>query len=114
MLTLEEIITKLYREGFFSALLRTFKIHSDYEIDKELRKDLIQEIILILLEYKHKDKLVDMYYRNELGRFTLGIIKNQLLSTTSSFYSKYIKYYANKNTEEYMSIDKNKTSYEDI
>lgn len=53
--------------------------------------DLRQEVLLILCELP-EDKLISLYTRGELLRYTVGIIKNQYNSKTSTFYRKYKLY----------------------
>lgn len=53
--------------------------------------DLVSEVLVILCEIP-EDKLIYLYTRGELLRYTAGIIKNQYNSKTSLFYKKYKKY----------------------
>ena len=55
--------------------------------------DLVQEIYVILLEYK-RDKLIELYHKKQLKYFIIGIIQRQYHSVTSPFYKKYKKYYS--------------------
>lgn len=86
---LNNIIADYYRKGFFIKLLSPFNANGTVQdIDKE---DFIQELILILLEYKNTQLLIDMYERKtdkgcELDRFILCIIKRQVATGDSSFY----------------------------
>lgn len=54
--------------------------------------DLIQEVYVILLEYK-PEKIVDMYEKKQLKYFIVGVLQRQYHSNTSPFYKKYKKYY---------------------
>lgn len=54
--------------------------------------DFVQEMYLILLEYDQQ-KLQEIYNKGQLNFFLTRIIKNQWCSKTSTFYTKYRKYY---------------------
>lgn len=54
--------------------------------------DFVQEMYLILLEYD-QNKLQEIYDKGQLNFFLTRIIKNQWCSKTSTFYTKYRKYY---------------------
>ena len=58
--------------------------------------DLMQEICLIILEYKNQDMLQSLYDRNEHYPFIKRIINNQYKSTTSPFWTKYRKHQVNQ------------------
>lgn len=58
--------------------------------------DLMQEIALIILEYKNQDMLQSLYDRNEHYPFIKRIINNQYKSTTSPFWTKYRKHQVNQ------------------
>jgi hypothetical protein len=59
--------------------------------DPELLDDLVQEILLIVLEYK-SDKLEEAYNKGQHLFFIKRIINNQYNSTTSPFFKKYRKF----------------------
>ena len=53
--------------------------------------DLVQDIYVLLLE-KDDDLIISLYNKGELGFYLLKIAKNQLLSSNSPYYYKYIKF----------------------
>ena len=55
--------------------------------------DLIQDIYVLLLE-KDEDLIVNLYNKGELGFYLLKVVRNQLLSKNSPYYTKYIKFRA--------------------
>lgn len=99
MINVNDLIQFLYKSGKLGALVSTFFRNS---IDWEHEEDFIQDLVIILLEYKDKERLLRMYARNELDFFILGIIRNSLLSDRSEYYRKYIQYEKRKvaNIEE--------------
>jgi hypothetical protein len=58
--------------------------------ESELRKDLFQEILLIILTY-NLQSLLELHSKNQLQYFIIKIIKNNYKSKTSNFYRKYKK-----------------------
>ena len=56
-------------------------------------EDLIQDIYLLLLQ-KDDDLIVNLYNKDEIGFYLLKIAKNQLLSSNSPYFYKYIKFRA--------------------
>ena len=56
-------------------------------------QDLIQDIYLILLN-SDENLIVALYNKGELGFYILRIVRNQLLSKNSPYYTKYIKFRA--------------------
>lgn len=56
-------------------------------------EDLIQDVYLLLLQ-KDDNLIVDLYERGELAYYLLRIVRNQLLSKNSPYYTKYIKFRA--------------------
>jgi hypothetical protein len=71
------------------------KIVNDYfdKIDKEYKDDFRQYIYLIIFELINcnASKIETLYLKDELGKFIIGIINNQLKSNTSSFHKVYRK-----------------------
>ena len=53
-------------------------------------EDLIQDVYLLLLQ-KDDDLIVNLYNKDEIGFYLLKIVRNQLLSKNSPYYTKYIK-----------------------
>lgn len=68
------------------------KIINQYfeKVPLEYRDDFRQFIWLIICEMDI-DKINNLYVKNELGKFIIGIINNQLKSKTSSFHKIYRK-----------------------
>ena len=84
-----EIVNELSRsntvEKIIYKLLPCSKNPFDYP------EDLIQDIYVLLLE-KDDKLIVDLYERGELGYYILKVVRNQLLSANSPYYTKYIKF----------------------
>lgn len=106
MINVNDLVEFLYKSGKLGALVSTFFRNS---IDWEHEDDFLQDLVIILLEYKDKERLLRMYARDELDYFILGIIRNSLLSDRSEYYRKYIQYEKRKvaNIEE---CDENETT----
>ena len=62
----------------------------------ELTDDLLQECVLILLEYKDQNKIQQLIDNNQLKYFFVSIVIRQYVSTTSPFYTKHRKQAANR------------------
>lgn len=83
------------------------KIINDYfdKVEIEYKKDFKNHIWLIIMEALNNEtklkRIKDLYSKNELGKYIIGIINNQLKSNTSSF-TKQFKY---KYTEYGETID---------
>ena len=84
-----EIVNELSRsntvEKIIYKLLPCSKNPFDYP------EDLIQDIYVLLLE-KDDKLIIDLYERGELGYYILKVVRNQLLSANSPYYTKYIKF----------------------
>jgi len=71
------------------------QIINDYfnKVDDTNKSDFKQHIYLIIFEMMNDDikwlRMQDLYKRNELGKFIVGIINNQLKSNNSSFTKQY-------------------------
>lgn len=93
-----EIIKELFESGMLHTLAHNMCVGDEY------KDDLIQEIIMILLEYDD-DKIKYMYDNKQLKFFCVRLIQNQFHSAHSPFYKKYKKYYT--------LVDGNKTILDD-
>ena len=62
-------------------------------VDAKYKDDLIQEVILIILEYD-KEKIEQLNASNQMNFFLVRIIKSQYNSITSPFYKQYRKFSA--------------------
>ena len=85
----QEIINEIYN----SKLLITCV---DYQLKKQpqhyqYRDDIISDAWLWLLTYD-EDKLRDAYDNKHLNALITRYLQNQLFSTTSEYYRKYIKF----------------------
>lgn len=99
------IIKEIYEENIVKDIIANMRVKSN-DID-----DLEQEIYMILLEY-NKDRIIEMYKKNQLRYFIVGIISRQYNSKTSPFYKKFKKYYTLVdgnyiNNEDVMEDDNN-------
>ena len=96
-MTKYEIIDELSKnstvEKIVNKLVSSSKNRFDYP------DDLIQDIYVLLLE-KDEDLIVNLYNKGELGFYLLKVARNQLLSTNSPYYTKYIKFRANSDELE--------------
>lgn len=100
-----KIIKEIYEENIVKDIIANMRVKSN-DID-----DLEQEIYMILLEY-NKDRIIEMYEKNQLRYFIVGIISRQYNSKTSPFYKKFKKYYTLVdgnyiNNEDVMEDDNN-------
>ena len=82
------IVEKLARNRVVEDMIKNMNIN-DYP------DDLAQEIYLILLEYD-KEKIEDIYNKNQINFFISRIITNQAFSKNSPFYLNYKKWDLNK------------------
>ena len=82
------IVDKLARDRVVEDMIKNMNIN-DYP------DDLAQEIYLILLEYD-KEKIEDIYNKNQINFFISRIITNQAFSKNSPFYLNYKKWDFNK------------------
>lgn len=81
-----KILDELERENIVRNICNNMNV-SPNDID-----DLIQEVYVILLEYR-AEKIIELYNNKQLKYFLVGILKRQYHSNTSPFYKKYKKYY---------------------
>lgn len=86
----------------------------------ELKKDLFQEVIIVLLEYDSA-KLLSIYNSGGLKFFFIAVVKNNFNSSTSRFYKKYrkeceekIKYIPDYNGIEARIEDNEENKYQKI
>lgn len=99
------IIKEIYEENIVKDIITNMRVKSN-DVD-----DLEQEIYMILLEY-NKDRIIELYEKNQLKYFIVGIISRQYNSKTSPFYKKFKKYYTLVdgnyiNNEDVMEDDNN-------
>ena len=90
-MTKYEIIDELCKNATVEKIVNKLVSSSKNRFD--FPDDLIQDIYVLLLE-KDEDLIVNLYNRGELGFYLLKVVRNQLLSTNSPYYTKYIKFLA--------------------
>ena len=90
-MTKYEIIDELCKNATVEKIVNKLVSSSKNRFD--FPDDLIQDIYVLLLE-KDEDLIVNLYNKGELGFYLLKVVRNQLLSTNSPYYTKYIKFRA--------------------
>ena len=87
-----DVVEKLYKDGTVDRII--YKLLSSSKNPFDCPEDLIQDIYLLLLQ-KDDDLIVNLYNKDEIGYYLLRVVRNQLLSKNSPYYTKYIKFLAN-------------------
>ena len=90
-MTKYEIIDELCKNSTVEKIVNKLVSSSKNRFD--FPDDLIQDIYVLLLE-KDEDLIVNLYNKGELGFYLLKVVRNQLLSKNSPYYTKYIKFRA--------------------
>ena len=90
-MTKYEIIDELCKNATVEKIVN--KLLSSSKNPFDCPEDLIQDVYLLLLQ-KDEDLIVNLYNKGELGFYLLKVVRNQLLSTNSPYYTKYIKFRA--------------------
>ena len=90
-MTKYEIIDELSKNATVEKIVNKLVSSSKNRFD--FPDDLIQDIYVLLLE-KDEDLIVNLYNKGELGFYLLKVVRNQLLSKNSPYYTKYIKFRA--------------------
>ena len=88
-MTKVEIIDELSKDSTVDKII--YKLLPASKNRCDCPDDLVQDIYVLLLE-KDDDLIIDLYNKGELGFYLLKIAKNQLLSSNSPYYYKYIKF----------------------
>ena len=83
------VIDIIAREHLVERIVN--KLLSSSKNPFDCSEDLIQDLYLILLQ-KDDDLIVNLYNKDEIGFYLLKIVRNQLLSKNSPYYTKYIKF----------------------
>lgn len=83
--TKEEVIKSITDDKYYDDVLES------YLRDKSERNEFRQEMWIILLEMK-EEKLIDYYDRKILKYIYIGIINNQLKSSSSPWHTKFRKF----------------------
>lgn len=68
-------------------LITTRNYCKRYSVPYDMWDDVLQEIIIIMLEYDH-EKLLEISNEHRINAFISGILRNQLFSKTSAIYRK--------------------------
>lgn len=68
-------------------------------VSKQYYEDMWGEMMLILLEYKNPDKLIEAYNKKYFKYFFIRILTNQIHSSTSPFFYKYKRHNLDLNVE---------------
>lgn len=95
MKTNQEIVEYLYKEGIVRKFIEN-TTKTNMKFNQHLF-DFEQDVYLIVLEMDNT-KLNDLFNKNELNFYIARIIVNQIKSTTSPYFLKYIKF--NRLSEE--------------
>ena len=90
-MTKSDVLDIIAREHLVERIVN--KLLSSSKNPFDCPEDLIQDVYLLLLQ-KDEDLIVNLYNKGELGFYILKVVRNQLLSTNSPYYTKYIKFRA--------------------
>ena len=90
-MTKYEVIDIIARDHLVERIVN--KLLSSSKNPFDCPEDLIQDVYLLLLE-KGDKLIVNLYERGELAYYLLRVVRNQLLSKNSPYYTKYIKFRA--------------------
>lgn len=88
--TRHEIINDLYKSGWLRQTVKNICGENQRFCD-----DLLQEITLILLEYKNDKLIIGLHEVDKLKFFIVRVIMTQIRGTHSEFFAKYRKYELN-------------------
>ena len=91
-MTKYEVVDIIAKEHLVDRIVN--KLLSSSKNPFDCPEDLIQDIYLLLLQ-KDDDLIVNLYNKGEIGYYLLRVVRNQLLSKNSPYYTKYIKLKAN-------------------
>ena len=91
-MTKYEVINIIAKEHLVERIVN--KLLSSSKNPFDCSEDLIQDIYVLLLE-KDDKLIVNLYEKGELAYYLLRVVRNQLLSKNSPYYTKYIKLRAN-------------------
>ena len=91
-MTKSDVLDIIAREHLVERVVN--KLLSSSRNPFDCPEDLIQDVYLLLLQ-KDEDLIVNLYNKGEIGYYILKVVRNQLLSTNSPYYQKYIRFQAN-------------------
>ncbi len=83
------IISRYVSEGKLYSMTGFLIFSENTYRNRELRSDFVQQIALVLLEYKDIEKIRIMSERGELDSFIRKIIRNQYIKYLNSIHGKY-------------------------
>lgn len=89
-----KIIDKIAREKVVENLVNKLKTEDSSHLD-----DLCQDIYISLLE-KDASLIERLYSDDELNFYIVAMIRNNLCSSTSPFYKKYVKFSQHLNLDD--------------
>ena len=88
-MTKNQVIDELSKDSIVEKIV--YKLLSSSKNRFDCPQDLVQDIYLLLLE-EDDSLIIGLYTRKEIGYYLLKVAKNQLLSSNSRYYYKYIKF----------------------
>ena len=88
-MTKYDVLDIIAREHLVDRIVT--KLLSSSKNPFDCTEDLIQDVYLLLLQ-KDDNLIVNLYNKGEIGFYLLKIVRNQLLSKNSPYYTKYIKF----------------------
>ena len=110
---LYRIVEELYRKGELWAMIYKFRLGTvNVDNEYQMKLDFQQDLALILLDYKKPEKIIEMYKKNQLGYFIIMIVKNNLKSRNSPFWTKYNRYIQFKMDVDYKNLNDEYNDYQ--
>ncbi len=99
--TIDEVVAKLAVDPRVDQIINRFnqsnrKVHLIPEICIEMLKDFKQDLLIMLFEYKDKQKIINLFNSGEIYYFITRIVFCELTSTDRYFWRRYQKYYNKK------------------
>lgn len=94
------IITSHYIRGDYKRMIAGFRLSPNNDANEELKKDLEQDVMLILYEYKNHAYLAELEKKGCFNYFVMRVISNLVNLSGSSFKRKIINYELRKNAIE--------------
>ena len=82
-------------------------------IQSEYRNDFIQDFYLIIMDYD-EDKLIDIWNNGKIENFCSKLIKNNIKSKSSKFYTTYNKWDMNKKDFNFENLIDNKNKLDKL
>lgn len=88
-MTKYEVVDIIAKEHLVDRIVT--KLLSSSKNPFDCPEDLIQDVYLLLLQ-KDDNFIVNLYNKGELGFYLLKVIRNQMISQNSPYYTQYIKF----------------------